>query len=162
MDGHRLFRKDREGNWGGGAALYISDQLECMELQLGMGEEPSQSLWVRITGRAGRGDIIVGGLLQTTWPGSVREALYRQMGITLWSQSLVLMGDFNHPGICWMDNTAGLKQSWRLLECINVNFLLQVTEEPVRWHAMLDFVLTDKMRLVGTGQLKGSLGYSDH
>lgn len=27
---------------------------------------------------------------------------------------------------------------------------------------MLDFILTDKMRLLGTGQLKGSLGYRDH
>lgn len=47
--------------------LYDSDQLECMELCLGMGEE----LWVMIKEREGTGDITVGGLLQATWPGAL-------------------------------------------------------------------------------------------
>ena len=38
----------------------MNDQLECMELHLGMDEEPTESLCVRIKGRAGTGDIIVG------------------------------------------------------------------------------------------------------
>lgn len=73
MDGCRLFRKDRQGSWGGG----VCDQLECMELHMGMGEEPRQSLWIGIKGRAGRGDFVVGGLLQATCPGRVKECLYR-------------------------------------------------------------------------------------
>ncbi|GAB0208248.1 hypothetical protein GRJ2_003290500 [Grus japonensis] len=60
MEGYRLFRKDRQGRRGGGVTLYVNDQLECMELHLGMEEEPTKSLWVRIKGRAGTGDIIVG------------------------------------------------------------------------------------------------------
>ncbi|GAB0204978.1 hypothetical protein GRJ2_002963400 [Grus japonensis] len=60
MEGYRLFRKDRQGRQGGGVTLYVSDQLECMELHLGMDEELTESLWVRIKGRAGTGDIIVG------------------------------------------------------------------------------------------------------
>ncbi|GAB0179855.1 hypothetical protein GRJ2_000450800 [Grus japonensis] len=60
MEGYRLFRKDRQGTQGGGVAFYINDQLECMELHLGMDEEPTESLWVRIKGGAGAGDIIVG------------------------------------------------------------------------------------------------------
>ena len=39
--------------------LYVTDQLGCMELHLGMGEEPTESLWVRIKGMAGTGDVIV-------------------------------------------------------------------------------------------------------
>ncbi|GAB0189953.1 nucleobindin-2 [Grus japonensis] len=39
MEGYRLFRKDRQGRGGGGVTLYINDQLECMELHLGMEEE---------------------------------------------------------------------------------------------------------------------------
>ncbi|GAB0203516.1 hypothetical protein GRJ2_002817200 [Grus japonensis] len=72
------------------------------------------------------------------------------------------MGDFNHPDICWRDNTAGHKQSRRFLECIDDNFLLQVIKEPMRRGAMLDLVLTNKERLVGNVKLKGSLGCSDH
>ncbi|GAB0207924.1 hypothetical protein GRJ2_003258100 [Grus japonensis] len=71
------------------------------------------------------------------------------------------MGDFNHPDICWRDNTAGHKQSRKILECVDDNFLLQVTEEPMRRGAMLDLVLTNKEGLVGDVKLKGSLGCSD-
>ncbi|GAB0207631.1 ubiquitin carboxyl-terminal hydrolase 4 [Grus japonensis] len=60
MEGYRLFRKDRQGRQGGGIALYVNDQLECMELHLGMEEELTERLWVRIKGSAGTGDIIVG------------------------------------------------------------------------------------------------------
>ncbi|GAB0204934.1 mitochondrial enolase superfamily member 1 [Grus japonensis] len=75
---------------------------------------------------------------------------------------MVLMGDFNHPNISWRDNTAGHKQSRKFLECVNDNFLLQVTEEPTRRGAMLDLVLTSEEGLVGDVKLKGSLGCSDH
>jgi len=32
MEGYRLFRKDRQERQGRSVALYVSDQLECMEL----------------------------------------------------------------------------------------------------------------------------------
>jgi len=66
MEGCRLFSKDRQGRPEGDVAVYVNDQLECMELHLGMGKEPTKSSWVRIKGRAGTSDIIVGGLLQAT------------------------------------------------------------------------------------------------
>ncbi|GAB0207912.1 hypothetical protein GRJ2_003256900 [Grus japonensis] len=44
MEGYRLFRKDRQGRQGGGVTLYVNDQLECMELHLGMDEELTKSL----------------------------------------------------------------------------------------------------------------------
>ena len=60
MEGYRLFRKDRQGRRGGGVTLSVNDQLKCMERCLGMYEELTKSLWDRIKGRAGTGDIIVG------------------------------------------------------------------------------------------------------
>jgi len=59
------------------------------------------------------------------------------------------MGDFNHPNICWRDNTARHKKSRRFLECIDDNILLQVIEEPMGRGAMLDLVLTKREGLVG-------------
>ncbi|GAB0175756.1 hypothetical protein GRJ2_000040800 [Grus japonensis] len=162
MEGYRLFRKDRQGRQGGGVALYVNEQLECMELHLGMDEEPTESLWVRIKGSAGTGDIIAGVCYRPPdQEDRVDEALYRQIGAASRSQALVLMGDFNHPDICWRGNTAGHKQSRRFLECVDDNFLLQVTGEPVRRGVMLDLVLTNKEGLVGDIKLKGSLGCSD-
>ena len=60
MGRYRLFRKNRQERRGGGVALYVKNQLECMELCLGMDEEPTESLRVKIKGRAGTGDITVG------------------------------------------------------------------------------------------------------
>ncbi|GAB0208907.1 hypothetical protein GRJ2_003356400 [Grus japonensis] len=128
-----------------------------------MDEELTESLWVRIKGRTGAGDIIVGVCYRPPdQEDRVDEALYRQIGAASCSKALVLMADFNHPDICWRDNTAGHKQSRRFLECVNDNFLLQVTEEPTRRGAMLDLVLPNKEGLVGNVKLKGSLGCSDH
>ncbi|KAM9591177.1 uncharacterized protein ACIBXB_006074 isoform 2-T3 [Morphnus guianensis] len=163
MEGYRLFRKDRQGRREGCVALYVNDQLECMELCLMMDKEPNESLWVRIKGRAGTGDIIVGVCYRSPdQEDRADEALYRQIGAASCSQALVLMGDFNHPNICWRDNTAGHKQSRRFLECVDDNFLLQVIEEPTRRGAMLDLVLTNKEGLVENVKLKGGLGCSDH
>ncbi|GAB0208218.1 hypothetical protein GRJ2_003287500 [Grus japonensis] len=163
MEGYRLFRKDRQGRQGGGVALYVNDQLEGMELHLGMDEELTESLWVRIKGSTGAGDIIVGVCYRPPDQGDrADEALYRQMEAASRSQALVLMGDFNHPDICWRDNAAEHKQSRKFLECVDDNFLLQVIEEPTRRGAMLDLVLTNKEGLVGDVKLKGSLGCSDH
>ncbi|GAB0205806.1 hypothetical protein GRJ2_003046200 [Grus japonensis] len=128
-----------------------------------MDEEPTESLWVRIKGRAGAGDIIAGLFYRPPDQGDrADEALYRQIGAASCSQALVLMGDFNHPDICWRDNAAERKQSRKFLECVDDNFLLQVTEKPTRRGAMLDLILTNKEGLVGDVKLKGSLGCSDH
>ncbi|GAB0177064.1 voltage-dependent L-type calcium channel subunit alpha-1C [Grus japonensis] len=90
------------------------------------------------------------------------EALYRQIGAASCSQALVLVGDFNHPNICWRDNAAEHRQSRKFPECVDDNLLLQVIEEPTRRGAMLDLILTNKKGLVGDVKLKGSLGCSDH
>ncbi|GAB0184141.1 hypothetical protein GRJ2_000879400 [Grus japonensis] len=128
-----------------------------------MDEEPTESLWVRIKGRAGAGDITVGVCYRPPDQGDgADEALYRQIGAASRSQALVLMGDFNHPDICWRDDAAEHKQSRKFLECVDDNFLLQVIEEPTRRGAMLDLILTNKEGLVGDVKLKGSLGCSDH
>ena len=39
MDGYTLFRKDRPTRGGGGVALYVREQLECIQLGLGADEE---------------------------------------------------------------------------------------------------------------------------
>jgi len=48
-------RKTRPTRRGGGVALYVREQLECIELGLAANEEQVESLWVRI-----KGDITVG------------------------------------------------------------------------------------------------------
>jgi len=83
------------------------------------------SLWVRMKERTGKGDIIMAvSYRPPDQEEQVNQAFYRQMGAASHSQTLVLVGDFNHPNICWRDNTASHKQSRRFLECIDDNYLL--------------------------------------
>jgi len=72
------------------------------------------------------------------------------------------MGDFNNPDISWEDHTARYTQSWRFLESISDNFLMQVVEEPTRKGALLDLVLTNKEGLVENVKAGGRFGCSDH
>ncbi|GAB0208601.1 hypothetical protein GRJ2_003325800 [Grus japonensis] len=92
----------------------------------------------------------------------VDEAFYRQLEVASQSQALVLMGDFNHPGICWNSNMAKHAQSRRFLQSIDDNFLTQVVEESTRRGVLLDLVLPNKEGLVGDVKVGGSLGCSDH
>ena len=55
-DGYVLLRKDRPARQGGGVALYVREQLECIKLHLGVNDDGVESLWVRIKGQANMGD----------------------------------------------------------------------------------------------------------
>lgn len=60
MEGINTFRKDWLGKWRGRVAIYVREYLGCMELCLRMGEEPAESLWMRIKEQNSMGDIVVG------------------------------------------------------------------------------------------------------
>jgi len=92
----------------------------------------------------------------------VDKALCRQLEVASRSQTLVLMGDFTHPSICWRNDTAGHQQLTKFPESIDDNFLAQVTEEVVRTGALLDLTLTSTEELVGDMKVEGSFGCSDH
>jgi len=66
----------------------------------------------------------------------------------LCSQNLNLMGDFNHPDICWENNTVSCKQFRRLLESIDDSFLVQVLVRPTRGEVLLGLVLTNMRKLL--------------
>jgi len=109
------------------------------------------------------GDVIVGVYYRPRGQEEeVDEAFYKQLQAALPSQTLVLMGDFNHPDISWEDHTTRHLQSRRILQSINDNFLMQVVEEPTRKGALLDLVLTNKEGQVEAVKVGGRLGCSDH
>ncbi|GAB0176868.1 hypothetical protein GRJ2_000152000 [Grus japonensis] len=142
----------------GGVALYVREQLECMELCLGMDDELTESLRVRIKEQTGMGDIVVGICYRPPdQEEQVDEALYRQAEAPSRSQALVLIGDLNHPDICRKDNTARDKQYRVFLESTDDKFLIQVIEEPTMRSAVLYLILTNKEGLLGDVKVKDSL-----
>ncbi|PKU45711.1 nedd4-binding protein 2-like 2 [Limosa lapponica baueri] len=76
-------------------------------------------------------------------------------------QALVLLGDFNHPNICWKSNRASCRQSRRLLECIKDNLLSQVIRSPTREEVILDLTVINANGLIGDIKIAGRLGCSD-
>jgi len=126
-------------------------------------EEQIESLWIRIKGQAHMGDVIVGVYYRPPeQEEEVDEAFYRQLKVASQSQAPVLVGDFNHPDICWEDHTVRHTQSRRSLQSIDDNFLMQVVEEPTSRGVLLDIVLMTKEGLVEDVKVGGSLGCTDH
>ncbi|PKU29035.1 mitochondrial fission process protein 1 [Limosa lapponica baueri] len=107
IEGYKLFRRNRQGRRGGGVALYVKEWIESEEislkLSLGADEEIVESLWVRIKGQASMRDTVVGDYYRSPdQDGEADEAFYSQLKVASQLQALVLMGDFNHPDICWV------------------------------------------------------------
>ena len=92
----------------------------------------------------------------------VDEAFLLQLQEASRSQALILLGDFNHPDICWKSSTASCRQCRRLLECIEDNFLSQVIDSPTTGDAILDLLVTNTSELIGDVKIGGSLGCSDY
>ncbi|KAK4827434.1 hypothetical protein QYF61_017991 [Mycteria americana] len=90
------------------------------------------------------------------------EAFFLQLQEASRSQALVLLGDFNHLDICWKSSTASCRQSGRLLECIEHNFLTQVIHTPTRGETILDLMVTNARGIISDVKTGGSLGCSDH
>lgn len=50
------------------------------------------------------------------------DIFFRQLEAASHSQVLFLMGDLNHPDICWMENAAEHEKFWKFLESADDNF----------------------------------------
>ncbi|TRZ08327.1 hypothetical protein HGM15179_018777 [Zosterops borbonicus] len=74
-------------------------------------------LWVRVTGKANKPDILVRIWYRT--PNQDEEVVvlfYKQLEDVSGSQALVLIGDFNLPNVCWELNTVVDWWQWMMRE----------------------------------------------
>ncbi|KAK4828820.1 hypothetical protein QYF61_000877 [Mycteria americana] len=60
MNGYRLFRKDKQGRRGGRIALYVKENLECIEFNYGDCRSPIECRWVKIRRIVSKGDLTAG------------------------------------------------------------------------------------------------------
>ena len=75
------------------------------------------------------------------------------------SEAQILLGNFSPAGICWKSSTASCKQPRRVVECVEHNFLFQVTDSPARGEALLDLLLPSMEELIREVKTDGSLGW---
>jgi len=57
MDGHKLFRKDRQARRGSVVALCVREYFDCLEFN--DGDDRVECLWVRIRGKANKADTMI-------------------------------------------------------------------------------------------------------
>lgn len=89
--------------------------------------------------QANKGNFVGGFYYRSLNQGEdVNKESFLQLQEASCSQILILLGDFNHPDFCWKSRTENCKQSRRLLEYTEDNFLVQVTESPARKETLLD------------------------
>ena len=116
IEDYRLFRRDRQGRRDDRVALYVRKWIDCKELCLRNSHDEVKSLWVKIKDRSSKGHLMVGVCYRPPdQEEAVGEAFLLQLQVSC-SQALVLMGDFNHPDICWNSGMEGGRQSRRFLE----------------------------------------------
>ena len=84
------------------------------------------------------------------------EEFYEQLAEVLQLSVLVLMGDFIFPDLYCKYNTVQKKQSGRFLECVEVNFLMQLGRSPP------DLLFRNREGLVGDVETGNCLGERDH
>ena len=87
-------RKDRPGQGGEGVPFYVRKQWECVELCLGMDNEPAGTLWVSISVQTNMGSTVVGVCYRLLNQEEVEyEAFFRHQEEALCLQAVVFTGD---------------------------------------------------------------------
>jgi len=99
MDGYKLFRRDRQGRRGSGAALYVSECSDCLELD--EGDNRFECLWVRRREKFNKTNIRVGVCYRPpNQDEETDEIFYSQLKEASCSLALALVEDFKLPEVC--------------------------------------------------------------
>jgi len=106
------------GRKGGGVTLEVKNWIGYEELPLKKSQEQLESFWVRIGDQGNKGNLVTGVYYRSPDQGDVTdEAFLLQLQKASCSQSLALLGDFNHPEVCWKSSMTSCRQSLILLIC---------------------------------------------
>jgi len=163
IQGYRLFRRDRRGTRSRGVALCEKKWTEYEELSPKNSHEQAESLWGRIRDRGIKGNLEVDVYYRLPNQGEHADKdflLHLQEASR--SQALNLLGNFDHINICWKSNAVICRQSRRLLECIEENFLSWIIDSPIRGNAIPNLLVVNASELIRVIKTRGSLGCSDH
>jgi Endonuclease-reverse transcriptase len=177
IPGYEVFRRDRKGRGsarGGGVLLYVRDSFNAAKIE----EEPadnssdSESLWVTIL--EGKSTIPGNKSKKTKTclhvgisyraPNCSREVEKCLLeNVELYSdKSMLLMGDYNYPGIDWelMQTTNNREQLF--LNAINDSLLTQHSVKATRGSNILDLILTSEPSMINEIKVGCPISNSDH
>ena len=169
IDGYDMFYSDYESNGTRGVIIYAKKYLRAQALC--MKTTFTESVWISIA--TDTHDRLVIGCVYRS-PNSPNDnndklELLIKEAIALKATKLVIMGDFNLPGIDWK---SGLANGYNLVDkkfltVLGDNFLCQLVDQPTRFRdgqkpSLLDLVITNDESVVNEIRYREPLGKSDH
>ena len=156
---HRKDRNDAEKHRGGGVALYVHNDLNCVHRDELFEHNFPETIWGDI--RCNGGNTLVGVCYRA--PNSLHindEALYSLID-RVSKEEVVIMGDFNFPELDW-GRADSIGDSHPFIECMSNNFLTQLVEEPTRAKNYLDLILCSDSSLIEYASVGEPFETSDH
>lgn len=179
IPGYDLLRRDRHRTdrlRGGGVIIYFARQVQGVTTQVAVLHELMtplvEALWIQVT----LNDLVltVGGVYRPpsnhTTPTPADLALFSSLRqVALSSDPVVILGDFNFPGLTWTngfaEGTSKLEQDF--ISALNDTNLAQLVSQNTRFRgtqtpALLDLILTNEPDATTTLSFHPPIGASDH
>ena len=133
IEGYSLYLYQRRGKKGGGVALYVKSNIQSVLMTDFKTNHDIESVWVDILmfNKSYR----IGAFYRP--PGQSQELdseIVKEIETACHSKEkgIVIMGDFNFPGIQWDSLSNTDHSSSVFINCILDNFLSQMVQEPTR------------------------------
>ena len=174
LKGYNLFRTDRKSGNGGGVLLYLHESLPLASLCNSlMSYDVDDSLWCSVTLRNSQ-QLLIGIVYRSPSSSDTNNSrlLSAIRGINELKQfsQVLLMGDFNVPGINWedLDHTGSVSSfASDLLDATDDVYLFQHVTGFTRHRSgqrpsLLDLVFTFNSNSIQSIQHHSPLGSSDH
>ena len=161
LDNYCIFRCDRcSGIRGGGVLLYVKESLHPVEFHTKT--VYGEHVWCSI------GDLLVGVCYRSTnlsVTGHDNEANLRKLLLEVSSKHVLILGDFNYPGVDWSSCSVTSNcnpGTAEFVQTIEDCFYTQHVLHPTRGDAILDLILSSDPDLVNNVCITANLGTSDH
>lgn len=162
INGYALYRRDRDDadkQRGGGVAIYVHNDLNCVHREEIFEEKFPETIWCNISCNGRK--TLVGVCYRA--PDSVQindEALYSLID-RVSKEEVVIMGDLNFSELDW-GRPESIGDSHPFIECMSNNFLTQLVDEPTRGKNYLDLVLCSDPSLIEDTIVREPFETSDH
>ena len=163
VPGYKCFRCDRGGmKRGGGVALLVKESITVVQREDDREEIGIESVWVEL--RSKKGEITLLGVYYRppNSPKSVEEGICRGILDRCRKNRVVVVGDFNFPGVNWRGPRAGGTEGEEFVNCVMEGSLEQYVTSPTRGGAILDLVLGNEPGQVGEVEVGEHVANSDH
>ena len=157
-----LYRKDRsvvKKGRGGGVLLYVKKSLLSIACS-SLNEFSNESVWCELVGDKGS-RTLVGVVYKSPSAEQTEINCLLNMLRSLDGKQVLIMGDFNCPGINWNMLEADAMGTG-LLEIILDNFWTQHVTVPTREQNILDLVISSEVGMVDDISVDEHLANSDH